>query len=130
MDRTMRNGNTTFKAKWSFSLRPLCLTFLLILLTGLGSISCIGGSGGPGSGTPGGGISPVGGIGSSGGMGAPPLAIPAPEALNMTAIIVAAPDAGGNSAVTVAPGAGPVGAFIVVKDRGRSVAFRPLRRLL
>ena len=110
--------------------KKFLLAFLSLGLLYTGAFACMGGGAGPGGGPIGGegGISPVGGIGS-GGMGAPPLAIPAPEALNMTAIIVAAPDSGGNSTVTVSPGVGPTGDFIVVKNRGDIAALTPLRKL-
>src|SRR4030095_1125123 len=119
-------------------LKKSLLGFLGLGLLFSGIFACMGGGAGPGGGpiggTPGG-ISPVGGVG--GGRGRPPpavpapapLARPAPEPLNMTAFTVSAPE-GGNSTVTVAPGAGPVGDFIVVRNRGDIVAKSPIRDLL
>src|SRR4030095_13384101 len=59
-------------------------------------------------------------------MGAPPLAIPAPEALNMTAISVTS-DGGGSATVNVSPGAGRPDSNLVVTNLGDIAWYRPFK---
>ncbi|MFO1519425.1 MAG: hypothetical protein U1F57_07190 [bacterium] len=94
------------------------LSFLFFVLS---LIACAG------AGAPGGGASPVGGGESgigTGNAGAPPISIPGPEALNMDAVTVSAPDSAGNVTVTGMTGAGTPGQEARLRDIGSVTSRR------
>lgn len=109
----MWHTSLTFKIS-SRAKKILFIGLLSSFLLGTGAYSC-GGGGAPGGGS---------GIGGVGGAGAPPVAIPAPEALNMTNITISAPDATGTVTVTGSPGAALPNADVRVRNLGPEVSWR------
>lgn len=92
----------------------ISMGLLAIALMGSGVFACIGGDAGGGGGTS---------IGSGGGAGAPPVAIPAPEALNMTGVTISASDNSGNVTVIGVVGAALPNADVRIRNIGPQVAW-------
>ncbi|MBL7685415.1 MAG: hypothetical protein JNK65_05210 [Deltaproteobacteria bacterium] len=101
-------------------LKPISFAGLFSLM--LIQFACSGGGG------PGGAVSPLGSTGP-GGAGAPPISIPGPEALNMSAISVTG-DGAGTATVNVSPGAAQPGRVMEVRNIGDVAWYRPIQEML
>ncbi len=97
----------------SRSQKIISMGLISIALLGSGAFACIGGESAGGGGS----------IGSGGGEAAPPVAIPAPEALNMTSVTISAADTSGNVTVIGANGAALPNADVRIRNIGPQVAW-------
>lgn len=92
--------------------RIIAFTSLAFILAGSGVFAC------GGSGTGGGGS-----VGSGGNAGAPPVNIPAPEALNMRSITISASDSNGTVTVVGSTGAALPNADVRIRNMGPQTAW-------
>lgn len=105
--------HTTFSSKkFKIIKKFFYFSSLLLALLGTGIFACGGGATGGG-----------GSIGSGGNGAAPPLSIPAPEALNMVNVTVSAPDTSGVVTVTGTSGAAIGGADVRVRNIGPQMSW-------